>query len=107
MRDYYKQDIEDIDALISALRDLKKNLKRMDTLRFRECSTPKQIGKREADMNWLAMDSIKLKHAIHAHAVDLQVAEARSDYNDIELNPDGWHRYNFVLPKPRCFKQGE
>lgn len=77
----------------------------MDTLRLRECATMKQNSKREADMNWLAMENIRTKHAIHALAVNLQVAEQRSDYNDIELNPDGWHRYNFVLPKPRGYEK--
>lgn len=101
----YEQDIEDIDAMIVALRELKKNLTRMDKLRFKECHTPRQFGKREADMNWLAMDNVKLKHQIHAYAVDLQCAEMRENYNDIELNPDGWHCYKFVLPKPKGFKE--
>ncbi|WP_409311425.1 regulator [Pectobacterium sp. B1J-3] len=92
-------DIAKIDSMISVLRNMKADLNRLSKLSamdFRDM-TPKQCQKRAADADWIGMENIKRRHELHALAVELNFAERRESYHEIELT-DGWHRFNY---KPR------
>ncbi|MDE9528336.1 regulator [Xenorhabdus bovienii] len=92
-------DIERIDLMISILRNLKTNLKKLKKLNemdYRDLS-PKQNQKRNTDADWIAMDNIKRRHELHALAVELGFADYRENYDEIELT-DSWHQFSY---KPR------
>ena len=96
-------DIERIDSMIAILREMKKDKQRMQKLSAVSYTdlTPKQAQKRRYDADWIGMEQIKRQHKLHALAVELDIADRRPHYDQIELT-DGWHRYNFKPPEPHA-----
>ena len=91
--------IEKIDNMISILKSIKSDIKKLEKLSAKDFSqmTDRQISNRNADADWICMDLIKRRHELHALAVELDFAERRDNYNAIELR-DNWHVFNY---KPR------
>ncbi|MCP9269704.1 regulator [Xenorhabdus sp. XENO-1] len=99
MSDIYDDEMKKIDVMISLLRARKTDIKRLQKISGISFlnSTPKQVQKRNADADWIAMENIRRLHELHALAVELRFADYRDNYNEIELT-DGWHRFKY---KPR------
>jgi len=94
-------DIQRIDQMMALLRAMKANKKKLAKLSEVDSTklTPKAASKRNADADWIGMDSIRQQHQLHALAVELGFADRRESYEAIELR-DGWHRYHFQPPEP-------
>lgn len=96
-------DIDKIDAMIKILRDAKADVtrqKKLSAMSYQDM-TPKQCQKRNADADWIAMAQIKRSHELHALAVEMDFAERRDNYNEIELT-DGWHRFKHKPREPNA-----
>lgn len=95
--------IDKIDSMISILREMKSDSKKMSKLSSINLTelTPRQAEKRNADASWIAMAQIRRSHELHALAVELRFAERRENYDTIELT-DGWHRYNHKPREPNA-----
>ena len=65
-------------------------------------NTPKAIQNAEANLNWHAMAHDKLTRELHAVSVDCGLSIAKDDYNEIEHNPSGFHRYTYQPRIPMC-----
>jgi hypothetical protein len=92
-------DSERIDEMVRLLKNLKKNcqqLNKLSSVEMTDC-TQRRWEKNRADVDWLGMDNIKLKHELHALCVELFIADRRESYEEIYLG-NGWQNYKY---KPR------
>jgi len=97
--------IKKIDALMAQLKIIKDSIKKRDRIGARECHTPNQYGKREADMTWEAMRKETAQDEAHALAVELGLAGIRKDdsYGIDYFQPSPLHKYKRVRRKPEDF----
>lgn len=66
--------------------------------------TPKQITRLNTDLNWQAMEIVKVEHELHVACVDAGLADLReaSHYGPRDFHPSGWHHYRWEPVKPRA-----
>lgn len=97
-----EEDLKRIDAALSLLKNMKRDIMRMGKLSAVNGLelTPKQAQKRNVDADWIAMEQIKRRHELHALAVELGFAERRKSYDAIELR-DNWHRFKYQPREPQ------
>lgn len=71
------------------------------------CHTPKQHQKLEADLNWAAMEMIKIEVQFHVACVDAGIADLRppAHYAERDFHPSGWHHYKWTPPLPEIMKE--
>lgn len=102
------QRIEEIDKLLSQLKQYKKDVKKRWTMNNRAMGqmSEKQYQKMNADIAHHSMAIDKLSHGIHATCVNLSFADIRdrSDYEPITYEPSGWQTYEFQPPLPNDYK---
>ncbi|MBF7978085.1 MULTISPECIES: regulator [Rahnella] len=98
-------DIEKIDRMISALKGVRRELKKYHDIRDKSTDgfSPKQNGKRKADLDFRAMTLIKWSHDLHALAVEIELADKRESYDEVILS-DGWREFKYKPrePFPTC-----
>lgn len=102
----YEAKIKKIDALIAELKALKSCIKRRQKIHARECSTPHQHEKRHVDMTWEGMAKEAAEDEAHALAVELGIADRRSDdsYGEFYFQPSPLHKYKRIKRKPSDFQ---
>jgi hypothetical protein len=68
--------------------------------------TPKQAQKLDADLNWAAMDLLKIEANLHVACVNAGLADLREagHYAEREFNPSAWHRYRWTPNQPERMK---
>lgn len=99
--------IKKIDALMAQLKIIKDSIKKRDRIGARECHTPHQHDKRSTDMTWEAMRKETAQDEAHALAVELGLADIRSDdaYGLDYFQPSPMHRYDRIRRKPEDFER--
>lgn len=92
---------EKIDAMISFLKEVKRNEVRAERLRQVRSGevTPKRFSNAQADLNEISIANIKLSHQLHALSAELGFAEIRESYEPVTLT-DGWRKFEYSPPIP-------
>lgn len=99
-------DLADIDSVLDLAkryRDERRKYARISERSHGE-NTPKQAQKLAADLNWQAMELLKIEANLHTACVDAQLADLRSPehYGARIHRPSGWHEYTFTPAQPRA-----
>ena len=102
---FSEKQIKKIDALMEQLKIIKASIKKRDKISARECHTPHQYDKRSTDMTWEAMHKETTQDEAHALAVELGLADIRSDdaYGLDYFQPSPLHKYKRTRRKPEDF----
>lgn len=97
--------LEDIEALFTAVKNLRDERRKMAKLSDKAFTAEgqKARSKSTVDLNWQAFHVTRLEHAAHAAAVNAGIADIRpaDHYRPYTVKLTGWHEYEMVPAIPR------